>query len=162
MSNVLDEHSKNLGKIVANLQSLEFSLRVFLLEADGTRSNVDYSRLNVGDQIAEDAFTNWDQLSDLIRKYNERVMSIDSSMCIDHSIVEIRHALAHGRVSAYSPEEPMHLLKFSEPKNKHVEVTYNAEMNATWFGEQIKRVLDAIIKVVDACKKLGMATFNHS
>jgi hypothetical protein len=60
----------------------------------------------VGDQIAEDAFTNWDITGKLVEKYNNRIGPVDRSLCIDDSVIELRDALAHGRVSALEPSPP--------------------------------------------------------
>jgi len=116
----------------------------------------------VGDQVAEDAFTNWDSMKELIAKYNSRIELLDRSLRVDDCVVEFRDALAHGRVSAFSPSEPMHLLKFAKPENGQVEVTFAAQMDKTWFQKQISLTLDQLKKVVVAGKRLGMNTFKNS
>jgi len=157
-----DKHFMNLGKVVSNLLSLELSLRTFLLEAEGSQGEMDYSQLNVGDQVAEDAFTNWDYLKQLIEKYNDRIESVDSSLCVDDSVVALRDALAHGRVFASSPSGPMSLLKFTRPKKEQTKVTFAAQMDETWFQNQISLTHDQIKKVIAAGKSLGMNSFKIS
>lgn len=172
------EHARGLGMILGNLQSLEFVLRVFLRE-DEERARcahgepplaiVNYGQLKVGEWVGEDAFTNYDQLRDLIDKYNARIASVAPSLRIDPCVVDLRDALAHGRVSAHAPSEPMSLLKFGKPRKKpgdpnrnEVQVTFVATMNTMWFKKQTARTLDEVKKVVTAGKKLGMDTFKGS
>ena len=162
MSNDPDKHAANLGKVMSNLQSLEFSLRAFLLEAESTQDAVDYQQLKVGDQIAEDAFGNWDTMGKLIAKYNSIIRPIDCSLCVDDSVVKLRDALAHGRVAAFSPSAHMQLLKFTKPRNRRVRVSFAAQMDKAWFQKQISLTLEQIKKVVAAGKRLGMNAFKNS
>jgi len=48
----------------------------------------------------------------------------------------------------------MKLLKFDKPKNNQVKVTFSVLMTKEWFGEQIKRVYVALLKVSEANDKL--------
>lgn len=116
----------------------------------------------MGDQVAEDAFTNWDTMRELIAKYNSRIESVDRSLCVDDSVVELRDALAHGRAAALSPSGPMRLLKFTKPKNGQVEVTFAAQMDKTWFQKYITLTRHQLKKVEAAGKRLGLNTFKNS
>lgn len=156
------EHACNIGKIVSNLQSLEFVLRAFLLEALGASNKVNYQHLNIGDLIPEDAFTNWDTMAQLIKKYNSRVLPIDHSLAIDESIVVLRDALAHGRISAASSSGPSYLLKFSNPQNQLVKVEFAALMDKAWFKAQVGLTHEQVVKVLKAGKRLGMSMFSDS
>jgi hypothetical protein len=162
LENKLDKYATSLGKVVINLQSLEFLLRVFLLEAEGTHSEVDYQELRVGDRVPENAFTNWDSLKDLIEKYNRRIEEDDPSLRVSDCVVEIRDALAHGRVSAFSPSGPRHVLKFGKPENGQVDVIFAAQMDTAWFREQIRLIYNQLKKVVTAGEQLGMNAFYKS
>jgi hypothetical protein len=159
MSTDLYRHAANLGMVMVNLQSLEFVLRMFLLEVEGNQSGINYHQLSVGDQIIENAFSNWDTLGELVAKYNDRIKPVDCSLCIDDSVIELRDALAHGRVSAPETSLPLRLLKFTKPRDGQVEVSFADLMDETWFQEQCRLTHDQAEKVAAASKCLGMKAF---
>ena len=154
----------NIGKIIVNLQSLEFALRLFL---DETQSHpgaakdvtIDYMNLTVGEWVPENHLTNYDTLNQLIKKVNSELQSRGLSERIDESIVELRDAIAHGRVLANQPDGPYHILKFSIPKNGKTKVTVSIEMTQDWFDHQIKRTLNELKKVVKIGQALGLKCF---
>jgi hypothetical protein len=47
-------------------------------------------------------------------KYNGLVESVSSDLCVDSQLVNLRDALAHGRVSSNVPQPPLRLLKFDK------------------------------------------------
>ena len=173
-----DRHPLQLGKIVAHFQSLEFAIRFFLLDAeardrrdrgDPPLQTVSYNKLKAGDWVEEDAVTNFDTLGELIEKYNKRISSVDQSLCLDPGIVELRDALAHGRVARSGQSKHMRLLKFDRPRKaptdrskKQCCVTFAVEMTPTWFERQIGGTLAEIRKVVDAGRKLGINAFRDA
>src|SRR5579863_3752821 len=66
-----DSHALNLGRILANFQSLETSLRSAIAQLGNLwRAPYDVSNLKVRDQVNADPFTNYDSLSKLIEKFN--------------------------------------------------------------------------------------------
>lgn len=149
----IDEHAKHLGGLVTNLQSLEFILRIFHNRQPGARpigfpegSNIYESQ--VGQQVPESDLTSYDSLGTLITKYNA-VMDEKGVEKLDATIVDLRDALAHGRVSAALPDDHMRLLKFDRPRHGVVRVAFNQEMSEDWFKAQKTRVY-AAIKVVQA------------
>jgi hypothetical protein len=147
----LEDHAYHLGSLLANFQSLEFGLRSYLQSlphapALGVPHGQDIYAVPIGGQVPENAFTNYDSLGVLISKYNEAARQ-RSSAEIDPSLVEIRDALAHGRVSAQITDDTLRLLKFSRPKNGIVEVTFNALLSRDWFLDKKKRVCDALLTV---------------
>lgn len=77
-------------------------------------------------------------------------------VCVDVELVDIRDAIAHGRVSAASIAGPIHLLKFSkpEPEDECVEVTFSVALTAAWLDSQANRAADAVRKVNDANERL--------
>jgi hypothetical protein len=96
-----------IGKIFTNLQAFEFSLRLFLYESIGPQDatlNIDQLALN--DWVSENPITNYDSLSDLITKVNERLNVLGIHEHVDDSLVDLRDALAHGWVSALHPIGP--------------------------------------------------------
>lgn len=154
-----EEHAKNLGKLVANMQSLEFALRAFLVNneiASGVSfpQSANLGEMKEGDIVPENAFTNYDTLEKLVKKYNNNPKILSAGLTIDETLVYIRDAIAHGRVSAPTPSSSLRLLKFDKPKNNQVKVTFSVLVTKEWFAEQIKRVYNAVLKVNEANDKL--------
>jgi len=155
-----DKHALRLGRLVGNFQSLEFALRAFLTNDEiAQRGSLPQSATNMhdmneGDIVPENALTNYDNLGQLIKKYNGHPKISSAGLTIDETLVEIRDAIAHGRVSAPTPSASLTLLKFDKPKNNQVKVTFSVLMTKEWFSEQVKRVYDAVLKVNEANDKL--------
>jgi hypothetical protein len=150
----LEEYTLALGKIVVNLHSLEFALRMFLWNQESPHGPSNWKtkvpQLQVGQSVPVNAFTNYDSLKELIEKFNVVVQKIDPSLCVDLGVVSLRDALAHGRVSAQVPQPPMQLIKFSKPSNGLVTVTYAEYMDEQWLQSHVTRVRSEIAKVAKA------------
>jgi len=157
--NEADKHALRLGKLVGNIQSLEFALRAFLVNNEidlGSRfpQSANLHDMNEGDIAPLNSFTNYDNLGQLIKKYNNNPRILSAGLTIDETLVDIRDAVAHGRVSAATPSSSLKLLKFDKPKNNQVKVTFSVTMTKEWFGEQVRRVYNAVLKVSEANDKL--------
>lgn len=136
---------------MANLQSLEFILRAFLQSLPSARPlgipyATDIYASPVGTKLPESEMTSYEALGALIRRFNTE-MEKRSLSTIDPSLVHLRDALAHGRVSSSSPDGSLRLLKFSSPDNGYVRVVFNEQMTEAWFRQQIKRVHEAVLTV---------------
>ena len=149
----LQEYATALGKILANLQSLEFAVRAFLYERGDLPhqplpSGTDLHDLKVGDTVPENALTSYDSLGQLVDRYNRAVN--DLQLAVDRSVVDLRDALAHGRVSAPLTAPNLSLLKFERPKAGSTKVAYYQELSPQWLSEQVKRVFGELQKVAKA------------
>jgi hypothetical protein len=149
----LSEHAMLMGKLLLSFQCLEYGLRAFLYErhdppheplAPGT--NLD--TMTFGDVVPENAITRWDSLTHLIKRYNRTIS--DGRLAVDPSLVDVRDALAHGRMAASSLERNFALIKFTRPYAGRVEVGFREEMSNEWMKNQINRVLAE-------CEKVGRA-----
>lgn len=156
-----EHHPLNMGKLLVNFQSLEFVLRAFLYESEKImeRNGSSYQELKLdklkeGETIAENAFTSYDSLYELIDKYNQNERVTKAGLTIDRTIVSIRDAIAHGRVFGITPQPPMTLLKFSRPHNKRVKVTFSVQLTREWFNKQLPRVQRAALVVTKALEML--------
>jgi len=162
---LVDQHASDLGKLVSNLQSLEFALRAFLVndEIRAGRSfpqSANLNNMDIDDVVPLNAFTNYDTLGQLVRKYNSNRTVSSAGLTIDGTLADIRDAIAHGRVSASTPSEDLQLLKFSRPRRneEYVKVTFSAAMTKEWFGEQIRRTHNAVLRVNEANERLQNGT----
>lgn len=143
------KHVEDLGKLVADMQSLETILRFCLWVADSKgKPFPDYHELTQGDIVRKDPFTDYRNLRELIRDYNSNPLS--AGLQIDETLVDVRDVIAHGRVYATAPSGPYQLLKFDEPQDDQVVVAFSASMTKEWFGKQITRFKDAVMKVHEA------------
>lgn len=151
-----------LGRIVGNLQSLEFALRAFLLATHNESPSIQYHLLQNGDEIEEDSFTNYDTLGDLVQKYNSQINKINTDLCISDEVIQLRDALAHGRIFTIHPEKPLRLLKFNKPQHGKVTVTHSEEMNQEWYRKNIELTLTELKKVVKGGQSINLKQFKDA
>lgn len=150
-------HASLLGMLMANLQSLEFVLRAYLY-AHASASHVPFDAgktldsLHVGELVGVNAMTDYDTLGQLIDRYNTSVQVTHPHLMVDRSVVKVRDALAHGRVSTTDLSKPFKLLKFEKPKRSgtHIKVVFCESLTESWFDRQTKLVHDEIQKVAQA------------
>jgi len=150
----LSEHAKMMGRLLVSFQCLEYALRAFLYERrdpphEPLPPGSDLSTMNFGDVVPENAITRWDSLTHLIRRYNRTISG--GQLPVDPGLVELRDALAHGRIAATLSEEDFALIKFTRPYAGRVEVGFREKLSKEWMENQIKRVLAE-------CEKVGRAT----
>jgi hypothetical protein len=79
----------------------------------------------------------------LIKKANNLLQEHNAPL-LDEGLVEIRDALAHGRIASLKDEERLRLIKYSRPINGQVQVTFNEVLDEHWFMVNKRRVRDAI------------------
>jgi hypothetical protein len=152
------------GLILTNLQSLEFALRLFLYEVECARGatqscTFDLKDLRVGDLVPENAFTNYDTLGHLVDKVNAEIQSRGLADRVDRSVVELRDALAHGRVSSVQPQGPYRVLKFSKPHRGRARVSVAQDMTPEWLSGQVRRTYGEVQKVARVGRAIGLPCF---
>lgn len=135
----LEKHALLLGSILGNLQSLEFAIRCALYnherQLDSSLEDFSLQGFKVGDEVPENALTDYSTLRELVIKYN-RVIATGEEEKLDLGVVWLRDALAHGRISASHPKTPLNLLKFSKPeRGVSIRVTLAEEMSRAWLEE---------------------------
>ncbi|MBN4071972.1 hypothetical protein JYT83_00990 [bacterium AH-315-F18] len=149
-----DDWPTSFGKLSGNIRSLEFALRAYIGNTTRvpTDPTIHYENMNVGDVVTLDAFTNYDSLGQLIDKYNDHVATIEPKYIISGDVVDIRDALAHGRIAAATPTSDLLLLKFSRPKkgDTTVTVTHAQRVSKAWLATKIKETHDTLMNVVQA------------
>ncbi len=147
----LDQHAIQLSKLMGSFHALEFLLRGFLQKLPTARpigipSGTDLYSFPIGTELPENEFTSYDSLGELIDKCNSELNKRGLTI-IDKTLIEVRDALAHGRVSAASATGTMRLIKFDRPVNARVRVAFNEQLSESWFVTQRKRVNEAIRSV---------------
>jgi len=145
--NTGDWHVANVGMLIGNLQSLEFSARVAIAEMNGSRSHVDLCTVQPGEWVREDPMTNYDQLSAVLKRFNG--LASPTRQLDVQKIVDLRAQLAHGRVASFEPTFPLTLFKFGKPVRGKVPVLARIEMTEEWFRAQRRFVHDALQTVGD-------------
>jgi hypothetical protein len=148
------EYAQHLGGLVANFQSMEFALRAVLQDLPNVRpigviNSQDLYLLPVGHDLPENELTSYDSLGTLIHKYNQEARNRRLTE-IDLGLVEVRDALARGRISAKIPSDTLRLIKFSKPKDGRVKITFNALLSEDWFLEQKRRTREALKALVES------------
>ena len=143
------EHSSYLGKLVHNFQCLETWLRFALLKLETSQhaeAEIDFERLSVGAALSANEVTDYATLATLIERFNAR-MTTKGAKTLNLALVNIRDAIAHGRVVGTVSGFPLRLVKFSKPKSGQVTLVLNEIMNRQWFELQILRTNRAIERV---------------
>lgn len=138
-----ESHARYLGILWADLHALETALRIVLCEIElvpnlQRRLHALYEA-KVGEAVSDDHFTKHNQLHHLIAAFNDFAVPRGSDP-IDADIGHLRHALAHGRVTAISDEHDFRLINFKRIKGSDPVLCYSAVMTPAWFKLQRKRV----------------------
>ncbi|MCI0707542.1 MAG: hypothetical protein L0Y80_08685 [Ignavibacteriae bacterium] len=153
----LDEHTMLLGKLHVNLLSLELVLRFFLCESKGENAKVPEPVEKV---VLLTYLTNYDSLGELIKQYNDFVGNGSPEHQVDDSVVELRDALAHGRVLSNFAEGPLRLFKFGKPIKFNVPKTYDEIMTKKWFEYNTGFIHEQIDRIIACGKSRGFHVFN--
>jgi hypothetical protein len=145
-----ESHAFNLGKLVGNVQSLEMGARMVIVKLDQRATQQVQTQLpqvKAGDFVELNAFTNDDDLTQTLEKYNKRATS-DCRIDVV-SIVRLRDALGHGRIFGFGSMKHLRLLKFSRRKgaNRKVPVELAEDMTDEWFSKNICMLDEALEKV---------------
>jgi len=157
-----EKHVRAVGALIVNLQSLEFLLRGFLStvydsDAKGLIPGMppNLTTLHVGQSVPENYITNYDNLVQLIEKYNAFLTKKDISLLLDKQLVTLRDALAHGRVFQEQSRTKFQLLKFDRPANGQVQVVFSETMDDQWFKHNAGFIRAECNKVYDACRRFA-------
>ena len=146
----LNTYAFHLGGLIANFHGLELSLRIFLYKAlprpHNASLDADFYSYEVGSFVDENMLTNYDSLGILFKKAN-LVLKEKNAQLLDESLVDVRNALAHGRISTESEEKPLRLLQYSKPRAGKVKITHNTILTDQWFIENKRRVVEAMMIV---------------
>ena len=155
------EHVKRVGEIVVNLQSFEFLLRRFLFGVRHEQADRRYEDLAIGDVVNENSITNYHTLGQLIKDYNTYVSESNPALKLPKKdLVNLRDALAHGRIYSVAPNGNCVLLKFSKPVDGKTEATYCEKMDKAWYQTNGQLTFQALTSVLKAGKLLDVPGFD--
>lgn len=142
------EHPKQLGKLIGNLLTIEGLARLLLaINKAGSLKATRPALPNVtkGDLVDITPISDPESLTSVLKKYNAHIAKNRPDLKVDvPTIVNLRDALAHGRVFGFgNPQNasstPLRLLKFAKnPQNKKVKVELCEDMTEQWFNENIQ------------------------
>ncbi len=96
--------------------------------------------------------TCYDPLKVLIARYNKLAAS---EYKVDEKIVELRDAIAHGRVAATGSSNYFRLMKTERATKGVLTVSYSVEMTEDWLKEQIRRTRAESKKVTNNPHSIG-------
>ena len=153
----LKQYELALEQIVVNLHSLEFILRLFLHNVDKKRygtspPQVGLNEIKVGAKVVENYYTNYANLGELIKSYNNLIKKLEKAeLIIDEKPVLLRDALAHGKVIYQRPEPPPRLYKFGKSTKSGVSVIDIIDFTDAWLQEDRGCVHEAFMKVKQVC-----------
>ena len=147
MNPAFTEYSEVVGKILANLQSIEFSIRLYLHNTQDSASvhlQQDLAALRVGEMVPENSLTDYASLGQLIDRYN---LCTKPELAVDRSLVDLRDALAHSRMFLPSVAGAPILLKFDRPVGGKARVSFAQTSSSAWLADNIRRVNLEMLKV---------------
>jgi hypothetical protein len=151
------EHVTGVGAIVTNLQTLETSLRIFLVR----RYDQDLEFPRLGDTSARQNYlTAFEPLGALIDEYNKSLTLAEQQFIIDFDAVRVRDALAHGRlVLSEPPAWPATLWKFGKINDGRAPVEFCETLTVDWMKVQYTKIQKQHDTVVSCFTSRGYKGF---
>ena len=151
LKTILEQYFEELGKMSGGLHTFEIALRQFLFHHEGSAPFIDLEKLSVGDPVPENALTDYSSLGPLIERYNRAVAPRDHALLLPKDqIVNLRDALAHGRVLSKTGAPPFRLVTFSNPRKGQIKVQMVVALDAPWLQSQQRILLAARTAVAQA------------
>jgi hypothetical protein len=145
-------YAQQLGSLVGNLQGLEFMLRALLAHQtkDATDSPGLFS-LQVGQEVPVNSLADYRTLGELMK-------ACEPWVTIDRRVIDMRDALAHGRLTSPSPEVfgTSRLIKFGRPKNSRTRVAFSEVVTLEWLKEQTSFVYEQMMAVLNCSAAAGI------
>jgi hypothetical protein len=147
-----DQHAKTVGQLIGQLQSVEFLLRWWLAKLEDLDVELPHY---VGQILSETPITDYRSLSQLIASYNSQLCKTESGYQVDTRIVDLRDALAHGRVLALDGENYLTLYRFDRPVSGQVNTRAITALSAEALAADIELVVVQFTRVLDCGTKRG-------
>lgn len=153
-SELADNYSDGLGKILVNLMALEFSLRMRLSYDDPKEKRLvtSFHELKVGQSAPINSVTSFESLKDLLNRYNNALCENESNLKVGPDIVLLRDSLVHGRALSETETGDSMLVKFSAIRDGVVRVEFAQTLSPDWIKAHVEMVYSAVIKVHESMK----------
>ena len=150
-----DDYNRKIGAIIMNLQALETVIRFFFFRKNGEQHP--FPKPGGERYVPSTSLTKYCQLRKWVRKFNSGLKQEElTKYSISEDIVEIRDAIAHGRLLAPDPPSlPYTLWKFGEAVDGQVEVKMSKVLTAEWLDNTSKLIAAEKEKVVHCFKARG-------
>lgn len=154
----LESYTLALGRILVGFHSLEISLRHFFQGYEATLNPpppvVPPKPLRVGQVVPKATYSAYDSLNGLLKSFNAVVKEKHEHLSLDPALIELRDALAHGRVWSEALQPPLQLLKFSKPvaHSEGVTVQQADLLDEAWLQAQLLKLERESAKVFKAGK----------
>jgi hypothetical protein len=153
-------YTDRLGKLLVNLQTLESYLRDYLYyKQDGAYAALPQPihSYAVGELAPENALTDYSSMGQLIGRYNARVTAAGHhELAVDPAIVDVRDALAHGRVflpadsPAVAVEGAPLIVKFERPIAGNARLAFREYATVEWLNLWLGRAYEMTERVIAA------------
>ncbi len=153
-----DQHNLQMGRLIGNLGSLEFVLRLFLSEASGQKAEIPKPGQAT---VPLSYLTGWDSLDALVGKYNARLSASEAkTFRVADEVATLRDALGHSRVLSPTPLPPLTLYRFGKPMpGGVVPVEWVAVLDEAWFNGRIQLIHSQVTKVVGCARARNYKAF---
>ncbi len=150
-----DERTRCLGQLLSTFQGLEFMVRAFLYKREGPEGAVvdDSPDFNaaVGSFVPISSYSDFRSLDPLVRAYNKLIRRVGRvDLAIDEGIVDVRDAIAHGRIFGTPGSETLELVKFDKPDKTTpgvVRVAVRCTLTTEWLKERAQHVQNQTLRV---------------
>lgn len=151
-----EEHLRLTGGIVMNLQALELTLRLFLLKA--RKQSIDWPK-PTDTLILENYVTNQLSMAPVIDDFNRELTDAEKlKFTVDKTVVDVRDAIAHGRLVTPTEGFPATLWKFGKLKDGRVPAT-NITLSKNWLVKTSNHIDAQRGKVLECFKSRGYEGF---
>jgi hypothetical protein len=144
-------YGAGLGELAANLVTLEFALRVALYLYETPRAQRRLPSFKIAN--LDSWVSSWSSLSDAIEVYNE-IQAVAGQPQIDAGIIDLRNAIAHGRITGGSSADPMTVTRSDLASRELVRASEKHVMTLDWIRAQTDRVSSAIRAVHERMSQL--------
>jgi hypothetical protein len=151
MHNNVNSYIYKLGHFWQSFNNMELMLRLYLHRKSGgdQKDFLKYSNAAIGTELPENPITDYRSFWQLCNAFN---VLQDVNNKIDFSeFIELRDALAHGRVSGDNLGN-MDVIKYTRSKNGQVKVEYKKQLTKT----DIERITDRMARVsMEVSSRMG-------
>jgi hypothetical protein len=150
------DFNSHVGAIVVNLQGIETAIRFFFFRKNGETNPFPKPGVTETPSFPH-SLTAYRELSKWIRRFNSGLTKEELPRSqILNGVVEIRDAIAHGRlVGPEPPQLPYTLWKFGQPVNGDSPVRFSVVLTEEWLSETTAMIDRQLQQVVDCHRARG-------